>query len=65
MYRENNFSQVYFSIKRVLSIAKERHLVKKVLTMYRKRFYLNGSVIHKKILSVFETVSNVYINSKN
>ena len=43
---ENTFFISCHSIKRVLSIAKEGHLVKKVLTMYKKRFYLNGSVIH-------------------
>ena len=48
MHQKNTFIMGCFSIKRVFRIAKERHLVKKVLTMYRKRFYLNGSVIHKK-----------------
>ena len=46
MYQENIFLMGCFSIKRVLSIAKEGHLVKKVLTMYKKRIYLTGSVIH-------------------
>ena len=48
MHQENNFFMGYFSTKRVFSIAKEGPLVKKVLTMYLKRFYLNGSVINKK-----------------
>ena len=48
MHQENTFIMDCFSTKRVLSIAKEGHLVKKVLTMYINRFYLNGSVIHKK-----------------
>ena len=48
MYQENTFFISCFSIKCVFSIAKEGHLVKKVLTMYRKRFYLNSAVIHNK-----------------
>lgn len=48
MHQENTFIMDCFSTKRVLSIAKEGHLVKKVLTMYRKRFYLNSTVIHIK-----------------
>ena len=48
MHQEKIFIMDCISTKRALSIAKEGHLVKKVLTMYRKRFYLNGSVIHKK-----------------
>ena len=46
MHQENTFFISCFSTKHVLSIAKEGHLVKKVLTMYRKRFYLNGLVIN-------------------
>ena len=48
MHQENTFIMDCFSTKRVLSIAKEGHLVKKVLTMYRKRSYLNSAVIHIK-----------------
>ena len=48
MHQKNTFIMGCFSTKRDLSIAKEGHLVKKVLTMYRKRFYLNSAVIHIK-----------------